>query len=211
MKRNGQLVLALALMVGLCASPALASGDANLLFGQKSLSGVYHEGSGVDGQSQMGVAVSIDFQWPVMLAVDLLTSSKDNMVVVEAQNPLQFWTDVQTTEVDVGVRKFWERDKLRPYIGGGLAYVELDALQIESGDFGVPGSEYSDVIVDDSDSAVGFWVNAGLLYRVGRYINIGIDVRFSDADADLMPNNVDSTLTLDSGGTHYGILFGYHW
>jgi hypothetical protein len=210
MRQDHSLLLAAALV--LCAAltaPALASGDANLLIGEKSLSDELFDGAGVDGQSMMGVAVSLDLNWPVMLAIDLLTTSKDATVAIEAENLLEFWTDVQTTELDVGVRKFWG-DKLKPYIGGGLAYIELDSIQIEHGDFGVPGSEYFDTIIDDSDSGIGIWLNTGLLYRVGQYINIGIDIRYSDAEADLLPFDAE-TLTLDSGGTHYGVLIGYHW
>jgi opacity protein-like surface antigen len=210
MKRHIGMLAVVLLTLGALTAPALASGDANLIFGRKSLSGTEVEGSGVDGQSQLGVTVTLDFDWPVMLAVDLLSSSKDHNSVLTVQDRLELWTDVETTELDVGVRKFWG-DKLKPYIGGGLAYVKLDALQIESGDFGVPGSEYQDTIIDDSDSAIGFWLNAGLLYRLGKNLNIGIDVRHSDADADLRSFNTDGTLKLDSGGTHYGVLFGYHW
>jgi opacity protein-like surface antigen len=207
-KHNVALVIVL-LTVGALAAPALASGDANLIIGEKSLSDEHFDGAGVDGQSLMGVAVSLDFDWPVMLAIDLLQSTKDNTVAIEAENLLEFLTDVQTTELNVGVRKFWG-DKFKPYIGGGLAYVELDSIQIEHGDFGLPGSEYWDMIIDDSDSGIGFWLNTGFLYRVGQYINIGFDIRYSDAEADLLPFDAE-TLTLDSGGTHYGVLIGYHW
>jgi opacity protein-like surface antigen len=211
MRRQTAPILIFLLALGALAAPAEASGDANLIYGQKSLSGTPLESAGVDGQSEIGIALSLDFEWPVMLAVDLLTSSDDNTITIPVQGSLEYWTDVETTELGVGVRKFWGQKRFRPYVGGGLAYVKLDALQIESGDLGFPGTEYRQTIVDDSDSAIGFWLNTGFIYRVGQYLNVGIDIRHSDADADLLPFDTDTTLNLDSGGTHYGVLFGYRW
>jgi len=199
-------VLATALSSGL----NWAGGDANFLFGQKSLSEDLFDSAGVDGQSQFGVAVTLDFDWPVMLAIDLLMSSDDKTRDISTSFPLQVATDVDTTELDVGVRKFWERNQLRPYVGGGLAYVQLDAKQVESGSLG-PGADFSDTIVDDDDSAVGFWLGGGLLYQATPRFQVGLDLRMSDADADLSGSGASSGIKLDSGGFHYGILLGYHW
>jgi opacity protein-like surface antigen len=210
-KQHKGMAAVVLLMLVLCPAQALAGGDASLVFGRKSIGDSTIEQYGADSQTEMGVAVSMDFDWPVMLAVDLLASSGDKTIVVSDQPRLEFWTDVETTELDVGVRKYWGKKKLKPYIGGGLAYVQLESIQIESGDLGFPGSDYFDTIIDDSDSSIGFWLNAGFLYRVGQYLNIGVDIRHSDADADLLPFDADTTLNLDSGGTHYGVLFGYHW
>jgi opacity protein-like surface antigen len=191
-------------------APASASGDANLISGQKSLGEAQLEGFGVDGQSQMGIAISVDFDLPVMLAVDLLVSSDDHTIVVPAENRLEYWSDVQTTELDLGVRKVWG-SKLKPYVGGGLALVELDFFQIESGDLGLPDTDYLTRTINDSDSGLGFWLNAGLFYRLGKYLNVGIDIRYSDADVEILLLESDEFLELDSGGSHYGVLFGYHW
>jgi opacity protein-like surface antigen len=99
---------------------------------------------------------------------------------------------------------------MRPFVGGGVAFIQLDVLQTESGMLG-PGAPFSTVIVDADDSGVGLWINGGLLYRVGNHFNLGLDVRYSDADADLSVPQVGSDLGLDSGGIHYGVALGYHW
>lgn len=211
MKRIGRLALILVLTLGGGVAPALAGGgDVNFLFGQKSLSEDRLDSAGVDGQSQFGVSVTLDFQWPVMLAFDFLASSDDAIETVAAAFPLQLDTEVDTTEVAVGVRKFWDRNKFQPFVGGGLAFIQLDARQTESGTLG-PGIAFSTLIVDDDDSGVGLWLNGGVLYRLGDQINVGLDVRYSDASADLTPAQAGPDLGLDAGGVHYGLVVGFHW
>ena len=211
MKRIGQLVLILVLALGAGTGPALArGGDVNVLFGQKSLSDSTLDAAGVDGQFQFGVSLTLDFEWPVTLAIDLLSSSDSTTQALPAALPLQLDTDVSTRELDLGLRKFWGQNKIRPFVGGGLALVQLDAKQIESGMLG-PGAPFSTLLVDDDDSGVGLWINAGLLYRIGDRFNVGLDVRYSNADVDLSAPTAGPALGLDSGGTHYGVVLGYHW
>jgi opacity protein-like surface antigen len=202
--------LALILILAPCLSTGLvfAGGDANFFYGQKSISDDVIESAGVDGQTQYGVAVSLEFNWPVALAIDLMSSSDSQTQEVPANNPLFFSTDVDTTEFDVGVRKYW-MEKIRPYVGGGLAWVQLDGQQVESGELG--GAPFVDTIVDDDDSDLGFWLNAGFLYQIGEHFNIGVDLRYSDSEATLTPTGGGESRDFDSGGTHYGVLLGYHW
>jgi len=210
MKRIEQLTLILVLALGVWGGPARAGGgDANLLFGQKLLSDDVFDDAGVDSQSQFGVSVTLDFQWPVQLAIDYLSSSDSATTNVPAAFPLQLHTDVDTTELDVGVRKLWG-DKLRPFVGGGVTFAQLDAQQTESGTLG-PGVPFSTLIVDDSDRGVGLWINGGVLYLVGNHFNVGLDLRYSDADVDLLPAQGGAALGLDAGGMHYGVVLGYHW
>lgn len=208
--RSERRLSTLFLVLFLAALPAMAGGDVNLLVGTAESSEDRFEEAGVDGLSQVGVALNFDLNWPVMLAVDLLSSSDDSVVDVPAVNPLAFETDIDTLEIDVGVRKVFGADrKLKPYIGGGLAWVELDAEQIAVGSLG-PGSEFRDTILDDADSSLGFWAGGGVLWRIKDRLNIGLDVRFSEADAELTP--VDgSRLELESGGGRYSFAIGYHW
>ena len=43
------------------------------------------------------------------------------------------------------------------------------------------------------------------------HLNVGLDVRYSNAGPDLSPPQAGSDLGLDSGGIHYGAVLGYHW
>ena len=181
----------------------------NLLFGQAELNDGLLEETGVEGQTAFGVALSLDFDWPVALAVDVLSTSDENTIDISTNYTLQYTTDVSRLEADLGVRKYW-REKLRPYIGGGLAWIQLDAKQTAFRDFG-GGNEFTDVVVDDSSGDFGYWLNAGLLYTVGDHFNIGLDLRYSDADSALNPNDVEDEIRFDSGALQYTLALGYRW
>lgn len=204
-------ILALAGFLSVGYAMAETGGDANFFIGQRSGSDDTLELADVDSPLQYGAQVSLDFQWPVMLAMDLFVSSDDSIVSIPSTFTLRFDTDVDTLELDLGVRKFWGEGVVHPYIGGGLAWVQLEALQIQSGDFGVPGSEYRDVVVDDQDSGVGFWACGGVLFRPRDGLNLGLDIRYTDSDVSLATVGVVPDLDLDTGGFHYGAFIGYHW
>ena len=146
--------------------PALAGGDVQLLFGKKGSSESRFDSTDAKDQAVTGVMLNLDFEKPVVFAVDLLFSSEDGTRTVGVADPLVFVTDVATTELDLGVRKLFNADrKVQPYVGAGLAWIELDVLQTVSGSLGVPGSEFTDTILDDNDSAFGFWADAGVRFR----------------------------------------------
>ena len=190
---------------------AQAAGDVNLLFGARISSEAMLEEAGVDDLSQFGAAFSWDYGGPVMVAVDLLVASTDASRSVAAVYPTVYWTDIKSTELDVGVRKLFGEDrKLKPYLGGGLAWMRLDVLQVLNGSLG-EGGEFSDIIMDDAENTFGFWANAGLLYTLGERLNIGLDIRYSDAQVDVTPVDGGLGLEFDTGGTQYNMLVGYHW
>jgi len=207
MARDRRGFPALLLLLVFAAIPARAGGDANLLLGQKWLTDDKLEAANVDTQFEYGVAVTLDFDWPVDLAFDLTRSSADDTLDLGAGYALD--TDVDTLEFDAGVRKLW-RERLQPFVGGGLSWIRLAAEQVEQVPAGAGGTTPVSV-VDDSGSSIGFWLNAGLLYRVGTHFNVGLDLRYSDASVDLQPVGADDSVNLDTGGTQVGLLLGYHW
>ena len=209
MTRQAGFVCGILAAVALVALPASAGGDANVLFGQKTLNGSTLDAARVDGQSQFGVAVTLDFEWPVALAFDLMTSSDRATTTVTAGTPIDYTTDVETMEFDVGVRKLWG-DRLQPYAGAGLAWLQLDTTQHMSGSLG-GGSTFDTLVIDDSNSTIGYWVNGGLLYRIGARFNVGIDVRYSNADVSLTPAADPEPVDLGAGGTQYAVALGFHW
>ena len=77
-----------------------------------------------------------DFDWPVVLALDLMSSSDDSRLT-DAEGVIQstLTTDVDILEFDVGVRKRWGK-KARPYIGGGLAIARVEGKIVEQLSFG---------------------------------------------------------------------------
>lgn len=190
---------------------AQAAGDISLLLGSRVSSEAKLEEADVDSQAQIGAAFSFDVGGAVMLAVDLLVASSDGARSVEAIYPTVYLTDIKSTELDLGVRKLFGEDrKLQPYVGGGLALMRLDVLQVLNGSLGV-GAEFTDVILDDAETSFGFWANAGLRYALREKFSIGLDVRYSDARVDVKPVDGGSGLEFDTGGMQYNMLVGYHW
>jgi hypothetical protein len=97
----------------------------------------------------------------------------------------------ETTEIDIGIRKIYENSPtMRPYIGGGLAFI--------NGEFGIAG------LISEDDDGVGIWIDAGLYWTLAKHFNIGFDIRYSWAEITLF--GVDA----NAGGLHAGLIFGYH-
>ena len=162
------------------------SGNVNFFLGQKSLD--ENEWAPVDEQGEFGVMVDFgERSWPVNIALDFLVSYDE---VTE----FGIIFEGLTTEFNGGIRKVWEVGSyFRPYIGGGLALV---SAEFQATDF---------VSVTDDDNAMGIWLNGGVYWTLGRSFNIGLDLRYSTADVTLF--GVDA----DAGGTHAGLLLGWHW
>ena len=91
----------------------------------------------------------------------------------------------------ITVRKMFGERKVQPYVGGGLAYIDGE-IEVSS--------------VSVSYAGIGFWANGGVLFRIGSRFNLGIDVRYSDAEIEPLPG-----AKLDAGGTHVGLLVGFRW
>ena len=61
----------------------------------------------------------------------------------------------------------------------------------------------------ESDSGIGFFVNGGVLVRLGRRFQAGVDLRYSDVTIDFDVNA--SGDDLDVGGLYYGAFVGFRW
>ena len=184
MKKN---ILALALLLLFVSTNANAwTGNVNAILGQKTLD--KDDWEPADEQAEFGVLV--DFkksEWPVSIAIDLLASVDevtDGIITIEAS----------TTEFDVGVRKIWEvtGSSIRPYIGGGIAFVGAELKETNT-----------NISVDDNGT--GIWLNGGIYWTLGQSFNLGLDLRYSQADVTLL--GIDA----EAGGTHVGVILGYHW
>ena len=185
MKKN---IVALALILFFISANANAwTGNVNAFLGQKTLD--EDDWGPLDKQPEFGVLV--DFKqpdWPVSIAIDFLVSTDDTTesgVLIEGT----------TSEFDIGVRKIWEvsGSPIRPYIGGGLAFVGAE----------IKGTSF--VTVTEDDNGTGIWLNGGVYWTLGQSFNLGLDLRYSQADVTLF--GVEG----EAGGTHVGVILGYHW
>lgn len=178
-----------ALAVGVSALPAAAAstGNVNILLGQKTLDD--NDWEPIEKQPAFGILVDFRMEdWPVNIAVDLLGSKDDDTIS---------GTDVEgsTTEIDLGVRWIYEElGQIKPYVGGGLALLSAEVK-----------ADAGPVSVSDDDSTVGFWLNGGVYYTFAEHFNVGLDLRYSQGDVDLMGTSADA------GGFTAGLLLGYHW
>ena len=225
------LASAAALALLLTAGPALAEmkGEANLFLGMKDYSEddfenipVFNEDT-LDTSSATEYGLGFSFgnvDWPVMIAVDVLMASDDDSTTYEFLDAsYTYKAEIDTTELNLGVRKFWtNHEKFHPYVGGGLAWIDAEAELCLSGEF-LPRKASGETLFEasDSDSGIGYWLNGGVLWRLGKGFQLGFDVRYSDADAEFeldeeMPGKQeDMKEKFDTGGVHYGLLVGYRW
>lgn len=190
------VIAALAILTTIPQAPALASGNANVLFGFKRLDNDWGD---LDVQGTAGLV--LDFRgasWPVSIAVDYLGSyAYDNETFdVPGIGFIDDDWEAYTSELDIGLRKHWYNSaSITPFFGGGLAimYSELEAKT----------DTYS--YVRDSDFGLGFWLSGGFYWNVSQSFNVGIDARLSRGKVKLFDEE------LQSGGLYFGLLLGYRW
>lgn len=174
----------------LMTTPVLAEMTGNMqgLLGQKVLD---EDDWGIlDRQTEVGMLLDVrDTRWPISMAIDVLGSADT------VDTPRGEVTGT-TVELDLGVRKVFNipGNALHPYVGGGLALMATD-FERDAG-FG---------IASDDDTGTGYWVSGGVFWTFASNLNLGLDVRYSRAEVDLFNN------TIEAGGTHAGLLVGYHW
>ncbi len=189
-------VLALALSL-LCASVVSAqewTGNINAFLGQKTLS---DKDFWQPAEDQGEFGIEIDFRqrdWPISIAIDLMGASGEGDFYDPANGTIDKFKS-RTSEFNIGVRKIWDGAPVRPFIGGGVSFMHAEA-EVE-----VPGLGS----FTDTDDGTGFWVGGGVYFTLGYHFNLGLELKYSKADVTL--ENVNT----NAGGTHFGLLAGYHW
>jgi hypothetical protein len=200
MKKNIIAVLAfvpLVIFVSLASAQDQWTGNVNLFGGMKLLEKDSWEP--IERQPEFGV--EIDFRekhWPVNIAIDIMNARSEDTVSMydPLTGPFDMKVSGYTTEFNVGIRKIWDEfPSFRPFIGGGLSYIQAEFKGSISG----VGS------ASDTDSGVGIWLGGGVYFTLGEHFNLGAEIKYSDADVTLFDVNGNA------GGTHYGLLTGYHW
>jgi len=215
----------LMLAVGLCvlSSSAMAAVEIHISAGQK---GMDSDLKPADDQTAFGIGASFGgVNWPVMIAVDLISSSDD---ATESEDVFgyeyRYTVDIETTEFNVGVRKFWGQ-KLRGYVGGGFSFIQLDAdvgLECIGGSpvRGGFGCNFEETLINDDDSGTGWWLQAGVGYKFGKRISLNLEATHSDAQVDIEPEGSPLTrgvslesgrFEVEAGGTRLALMLGIHF
>lgn len=170
-------------------------GNVNLFLGEKIMS--KGDWEPVDQQPEIGVAFAFGIERaPVHLAIDLFASKKSSTVDVPGLGSAD--VSARTREFSLGIRKVWKPGHFRPFLGAGGCIVNVD-LSVEA-----PGFHQS-----NQDNAYGVWVEGGLMWRIGEHVNLGLDARYSHADASFTRNGLPTDVA--AGGVHAGLIVGYGW
>jgi len=172
------------------------TGNVNVFVGMKNLD--KDDWEPVEAQNEVGV--EIDFRkknWPVNIAIDILKSWREDISsIIGPFGPTDLKVNGYTTEFNIGIRKILDEfSSVRPFIGGGLSFIKAE-MDVSIKNIGS---------ASESDSGIGIWMGGGVYFTLGEHFNLGVEVKYSDAKVTIA--GVDT----NAGGTHYGLLAGYHW
>ena len=178
------------------SSPGDWTGNLNFFLGAKALD--QDDWEPVEDQNEFGIKVDFKKQeWPMSIAIDYLSSIGDDTILLYDPWWGYVLADVEsnTSELCFGVRKIWDHSpRMRPFIGVGLAMISAEATVRTWA-----------LSLSDDDKAMGFWIGGGIYWTLTEHFNIGFNLRWSKAEINLF--DVDT----EAGGTHAGLLVGYHW
>jgi hypothetical protein len=179
------------------ASTASARYDGNLNFflGQKWLD--QSDWEPVDRQLEIGLMLAFGIERaPIHFALDAFTSEASETVDSSILGAVDVKSSVQ--EFAIGVRKVWNLGVTRPILGAGGCMVMAEI------DYDAPGFRAS---FEDND--YGLWIEGGVMWRVGKRANLGLDLRYSWAEGKFTRNGVPADVK--TGGVHAGAIVGFGW
>lgn len=176
--------------------PALAqtnwTGNLNLMGGFKFLESDWKP---AEDQRAFGIQGDVRLDtWPInLVAAYTFAESASESVEIPAGGTVT--NESRTDEVDLGIRKYFERETAwRPFVSGGVSLLR--------GELETKGPLISQ---DDSDTAVGLWAGLGTLYVWGDVFNTGVQAKYATGNVDL------NGQSLDAGGIHVSALLGVRW
>lgn len=165
-----------------------------------------------DDQAEFGVMA--DFKekgWPVSLVVQGFYSADGE----SESHDTDYWGDgddsyyyygeeAYTSELNIGIKKIFNLSNAwNFYIGGGGALVKggVEVTEVEYID---DHYYYRDTDKED-DTGYGYWAAIGFYKTFWRHFNVGLEVRYSDAEIKLFDRDTEA------GGVHGGLVLGYSW
>ncbi len=210
-------VALLLLPVGISDMPAAedSTGSLSITLGQKTLD---DDAKPAEVQNVFGARWTFGKKsWPIMFAVDVSTSTGDGSESGVFPYYVYYYgyyygsgnlnVNVATTTVSFGVRKEWGKSTTRPFVGGGVEWIRADL----KANFEFPGlGDPVRGFVDDDDTNIGYWAEAGVLWQVGKHLDIGFNVRYADAEASFKDVS-GLSFDLKLSGIGYGVLLGTRW
>ncbi len=162
----------------------------NLFLGAKVLDEA--EWAPVDNHAEVGVVGDIGtINGPISIELRLLKSASDAVIL-----PVSLLVaELETQETNLGVRMTFKREDVTPrlYLSGGVSRIDADTT--------FTGISTATV----SDSGLGYWLAGGIYWVLGDYVNMGMDLMISSAQADF-----GTGTDFNIGGVHFNFMLGLH-
>jgi len=182
------------------------SANANVFLGAKLLD--EDDWGQFDDQFELGA--SADFKgknWPVSLTAVLSYSGDSDSDYDDTWNDdryryTNYVEDAYTFEFNLGVKKIWEfvpSWKVSFAAGGTIIYGAVETTWEDNLD------GYSKHTEKEGDVGFGYWGAVASYKTIFRHLNVGIDVRYSNAEIELYHKD------REAGGVHVGVMVGYCW
>lgn len=160
--------------------------DLNVFAGMKALSA--EDWEPLASQTEIGFLGTVGGStWPVLLATDFYYSFASGEVDGIALSAM-------TTEVCSGLRLVIPRESLRLHAAAGVVYASVSTTARLDG-----GAEIA------QGFGTGVWAGGGVFLRLGRSANLGAQLRYSSARADIPLYGTAQA----AGGLHLGMTFGF--
>lgn len=183
----------IALAAVMVVTPALASGNLNFVVGTRNIDTGEDDFDEVEDQTAFGVnwdfkTGDLPFNWVVGFH---LSGEEENVDLGG------FTGDVSTSliELSFGPVWIWETGSARPYVGGGLSYIQA-SLDVDIGP----------VEFDEDDQSPAAYLDGGIYWRLGEVFNLGVGARIVEGSSfDLGGEDFEA----DYQQAH--ILFGWGW
>ncbi|EWH08227.1 hypothetical protein DS2_18458 [Catenovulum agarivorans DS-2] len=158
----------------------------SLILGQKKL-----DDNDFADDSHGAFGIMADFKrksWPVSIAVDLLAAGQDSK---EDGRTLE----EVTGGLHLGIRKYWMLGQhFEPFLGGGINLAVAERQRL-----------IDDYVVSQDDEDVGVWLAAGVNWRLDKNFVVGLQARYTEAEAELFNSQ------LDTGGVYSLLSVGYQF
>jgi hypothetical protein len=190
MKKLSLAIVCLACVVVCIPAPVACqgTGNVNAFLGMKVLD--EDDWEPVEEHVEIGILFDArPINWPISIAGGLLYSEGE-------ETEMDIKLEGNTLEFDVGVKKIFENASIvRPFLAGGAAFIQAET----------EGSVFGIFDFGDDTDAIGLWVSGGAYLTLSEHFNLGLDIRWSKAEADWYREDIEL------GGFHAGLLLGYHW
>lgn len=185
------MLLLIGLLVPTASQAGAWTGNINAFLGIKYLDSDdwdddYFE---MSEQSEGGILFDImKTDWPVCAVIE-------SMYGISTDDYMGMGVEAITTELFLGVGKTWAPNPtIRPFVRAGVNFA---SVEIEA--------EYEGESDSDEESGTGYAISGGVYWTLSQHFNLGLSVRYSKATVEF--NDVD----VEAGGTHSGLILGYHW